>query len=490
MPFDLQVFLLYSFPLLVGLLLLRSYFYNLKSHKNLPPSPPKLPLIGNLHQLRLGAHRVLQNMAQTYGPLMLLHFSTVSVIVASSVEAAREIMKTHDIVFSNRPFLNIPNRITYGSKDIAFAQYGEYWRKVKSIFVLHLLSNKRVQSYRKVREDEVAQMIKNIQRANESVINLSELLISLANNLICRVALGRTYEGTEVENILDGIKKLSERSVGTYIPSLAWVDRLTGLHREADELAKEIDEFYEAAIVEHENKKGFHVESEDFIDILLQIQRTNSTGFCLERNTIKAIMVDIFGVGTDTTSTTLDWAISELLRNPSAMKELQREAYKIGQGRPMIPEDDIDKMPYLKAVLKEALRLHAPIPLLVPRESTKDVKLLGYDIPSGTQVMINAWAIGRDPSIWEKPKEFRPERFLNTSIDYKGFHFELIPFGTGRRGCPGIKFAMAINELALANLVYKFEFALPSEEGLDMTERDGPTVRRKLPILVKLTPCE
>ncbi|KAI3820714.1 hypothetical protein L1987_08262 [Smallanthus sonchifolius] len=199
---------------------------------------------------------------------------------------------------------------------------------------------------------------------------------------------------------------------------------------------------------------------------------------------------DVFGAGTDTTFTSLEWAISELLRNPRAMKELQQEARKIGQGRSMIPEDDISKMPYLKAVLKEALRLHPPAPLLVPHESTKDVKLLGYDIPSGTQVMINAWAIARDPSIWEDPEEFRPERFLNTPTDYKGTHFEFIPFGAGRRLCPGISFAMTINELALANLVYKFEFALIGEEGLDMTESNGITVHRKFPILVTSTPYE
>ncbi|KAI3686403.1 hypothetical protein L1987_80079 [Smallanthus sonchifolius] len=172
------------------------------------------------------------------------------------------------------------------------------------------------------------------------------------------------------------------------------------------------------------------------------------------------------------------------------MKELQQEIRKIGRGRPMIPEDDIDKIPYLRAVLKETLRLHAPAPLLLPRESTKDVKLLGYDIPSGTQVMINAWAIARDPSIWEEPEEFRPERFLNTSTDYRGLHFELIPFGAGRRGCPGISFAIAIAEFALANLVYKFELTSADEDSLDMTERDGMTVKRKFPIRVIATPCE
>ncbi|KAL8200106.1 hypothetical protein R6Q57_011445 [Mikania cordata] len=172
------------------------------------------------------------------------------------------------------------------------------------------------------------------------------------------------------------------------------------------------------------------------------------------------------------------------------MKELQQEARKIGRGRPMIPEEDVEKMPYLKAVFKEALRLHVLIPLLVPRESTQDVKIFGYDIPSGTQVWINAWSIARDPSIWEEPDVFRPERFLNSPIDYIGSHFEFLPFGAGRRGCSGIKFAATINELVLANLVYKFEFALEGEHSLDMSETDGMTAHKKYPpCMNKLDGC-
>ncbi|KAJ0810115.1 putative cytochrome P450 [Helianthus annuus] len=159
-------------------------------------------------------------------------------------------------------------------------------------------------------------------------------------------------------------------------------------------------------------------------------------------------------------------------------------------GPSSIPEDDLDKMPYLKAVLKESLRLHPPAPILGPRAPTKDVKLHGYDIPSGTRVMMNIWAVSRDPSIWEEPEKFRPERFLNTTIDYKGFDFEFVPFGAGRRGCPGINFSMVLNEFALANLVYKFDFALLPREGVDMTETLGLTIHRKFPTHVTATPCK
>ncbi|KAJ0554274.1 putative cytochrome P450 [Helianthus annuus] len=282
-------------------------------------------------------------------------------------------------------------------------------------------------------------MMEKIQKANGSVVNISELLISLTNNVICRVALGRRYDERKFNNLLQSaIELLGCFSLGAYIPSLRWVDQLSGLERRVDKVAKEFDEFLEGVLEEHANKNRVDVKCEDLVDVLLEIQRDNTTGFPLEDDMIKALILDIFLAGTDTTFTSLEWALCELLRHPQAMKELQQEALKIGQGRSMITEDQLEKMVYLKAVLKETLRLHTPLPLLVPRESTQDVQLLGYDIPSGTQVFINAWAISRDPSKWEAPEEFRPERFLNNPpIDYKGFHFELIPFGAGRRGCPG-----------------------------------------------------
>ncbi|KVF59396.1 cytochrome P450 [Cynara cardunculus var. scolymus] len=441
-----SILLISSFSILI-VFLLKSLSSSSQPHKNLPPSPPRLPLIGNLHQLGSTPHRALHAMAQSYGQLMLLHLGTVPVLVASSADVARELMKTHDLIFSNRPKTNIINRLTYGSKDIAFSQYGEYWRQAKSIAVLHILTNKRVQSYRQVRNDETSLLIAKIQETHEPVVNLSELLISLTNNIICRVALGRTYDGKKFKNLLERfVELLGSFSIGSYIPFLTWVDRLSGLERRADDVAEEFDEFLEGVIDEHINKT----------------------------------LVDIHGQDI--------WAISELLRHPQAMKRLQQEACEIGQGRSMISEDDIDKMPYLRAILKETLRLHPPLPLLVPRESTQDVKLLGYDITAGTQVIINAWAIGRDGSTWVEPNEFMPERFLNSPVDYKGFHFELIPFGAGRRGCPGIQFAMVVNELVLANLVYKFDLEVAEGKDLDMSETIGLTVHKKHPILVTRTP--
>ncbi|KAK6123577.1 hypothetical protein DH2020_042680 [Rehmannia glutinosa] len=415
-------------------------------------------------------------------------------------------MKNQDVIFSNRPKLSIPDRLIYGSRDVAFAPYGEHWRQVRSICVLQLLSNKRVQSFRRVREEETSAMVEKIRQLafSSSVVNLSEFLVSLTNDVLCRAAFGKKYsdhgKGKEFKIILkEFVLLLGTTSLGDYIPWLRWINRVNGLDARVEKNAKMFDEFLEVVLQEHRDaeKRDENIGGDgelDFVDILLQFQRENKGSSSVDDDTIKAILLsswqDMFAAGTDTTVTIVEWAIAELIKNPRTMKILQNEVRKVAERKEDINEDDLEKMPYLKAVMKESLRLHIPSPLLVPHESTQDTKVMGYDIAAGTRILINAWAIGRDPSLWENPEEFRPERFLDSSIDYRGLHFELVPFGAGRRGCPGISFGLAVDELALAKLVHNFNFALPNgerDEDLDMSETTGITVHKKLSMLVIAT---
>lgn len=187
---------------------------------------------------------------------------------------------------------------------------------------------------------------------------------------------------------------------------------------------------------------------------------------------------------TDTTSATMEWAMTELLRHPMVLKKLQAEAREILEHRQGITENELAKMHYLKAVVKETLRLHPPVPVLA-REAGEDARVLGYDLAERTIVMISTWAIGRDPASWDEPEKFHPERFLNSSLDFNGQDFELIPFGAGRRGCPGAAFAMSSIENVLANLAHKFEWELAEGtkcEDLDTTEQPGVTTHRKYPL--------
>ncbi|GFZ03855.1 cytochrome P450, family 71, subfamily A, polypeptide 22 [Actinidia rufa] len=448
--------------------------------RNLPPSPLKLPLIGHFHHLGLLAHRSLQSLAQKHGPIMLLQLGRVPTLVISSPEAAREIMKTHDLAFSDRARSSTAKRLLYNYKDLSMAPYGEYWRQLKSIYVLQLLSNRRVHSFHDVREEEIALMVEKIEGLSSScsVVDLSKTLMSVTSDVIYRAVMGTKFGdlgvGERFRRLMrDLLKLLGDVDIGDFVPWLGWINSVNGFHAKIDRVAKGLDGLLEAIVAERVNgvkreegnDGGGDVEiegSKNFFDILLQIYQD--------------------GAGTDTTYTLLEWAMSELLRNPRVMKKLQHEVREILAGKSKIVEDDLEKMQYLKAVIKETLRLRPPIPLLVPREARQDTKVMGYDVAAGTMVITNMWAIGRDPGIWDEPEEFRPERFLNSSVDFKGQDFQLIPFGAGRRGCPGISFAMVTSELVLANLMCKFDWALPGgarAEDLDMTETIGATHTEK-----------
>ncbi|GFP95622.1 cytochrome p450 71a6 [Phtheirospermum japonicum] len=486
------------FPLfLFTIFLIRKYYTPPKPFKNLPPSPPKLPIIGNLHQLGLSPHKTLHSLSQKHGPLMLLHLGNVPFLVISSSESAREILKTHDPIFSNRPNSSVANAI-YDCKDVAFSPYGEYWRQAKSICVNQLLSSRKVQSFRNVREEEVFLVAEKIRKScheKKVIINLGEILASLTSDIICRVALGRKYSDRKFKEVVETLGVLlGDFNVGEFIPWLVWIKYFNGMNGRVKRVAKEIDDFLEVVVREHmdeRREKGDEMNM-DFVDVLLEIQRNEEkNGFVLDAISIKALILDMFAAGTDTTYTLIEWTLSELIKHNHIMLKLKTELKKIAPNNSSITESDLDKCHYLKAVVKETLRLHPPLPLLVPRESTQDVKLFNYDVSSGTRVVINVWAIGRDPLLWAEPEIFMPERFLNGPADFKG-QFQFIPFGGGRRVCPGGAFAMVIVELVLANLVREFEFELPGGargEDLDMSEGEGITIHRKYPLRV-IASCE
>ncbi|XP_019100222.1 PREDICTED: cytochrome P450 71A26-like isoform X2 [Camelina sativa] len=455
-------------------------------NSNTPPSPPGLPMIGNLHQLGRHTHRSLCSLSHRYGPLMLLHFGRVPVLIVSSAEVAKDVLKTHDRVFASRPRSKIFEKLLYDRHDVASAPYGEYWRQMKSGCVLHLFSNKMVRSFREVREEEISLMMEKIRRSSSLPVNLSKILMSLTNDVICRVALGRKYgDETDFQELMERLSKLlGTFSVGSYVPWLAWVDRIRGLDGQLEKTANDLDEFFERVVKDHED--GDHRDRNDFVDVLLAIQREKSVGFEIDRLSIKAIVLDIFVGGTDTSYALMEWVMTELLHHPECLNRLQEEVRTICKGKPRVSEEDIQEMKYLKVVIKETMRLHPPLPLMVPHESTQDVKLRGYHIPAGTEVMINTWAIGREAVTWgPDAEEFRPERHLDSSVDFRGKDFELIPFGAGRRICPAISFAVVLNEEVLANLVNQFDWRLlveSTEVRTGVAESTGIAAPRMFPL--------
>ncbi|KAL6174955.1 hypothetical protein ACLB2K_051600 [Fragaria x ananassa] len=484
---------------LVSLLLLSIFvvFSLTKSGEtlNLPPSPARLPVIGNLHQLGKLPHRSLQALSKMYGPLMLLRLGQVPTLVVSSAEMTKQIVQNHDEVFSGRPETTAANILLYGSQDIAFAPYGEFWKQLRKISVVELLSLKRVQQFQFAREEEVSELINRIRKTclGESPTNLSEMLITTASNIMSRCILGEKF----VEDG-DWYGKTSRRfmvelmsfSFGDFFPSLKWIDTVSGFIARLKAIFAELDGFFDQLIEEH--KKVGKPDKNDFVDILLQLQNKATVEFELTRDNLKAILHDMFVAGTVTTSTTMEWLMTELARNPSTMEKVQKEIRSVVGNKRRVDENDITQMHYLKCVIKETLRLHPVAPLLVPRETSGAVELGGYHIPAKTTVFVNAFAIQRDPKFWERPDEFLPDRFEGNSVDFRGEDFQFVPFGGGRRRCPGQAFAVASLECVLANLLYWFDWKLPSGnalvEALDVSEVYGITVCKKAPLYLLPVP--
>ncbi|KAH7839048.1 hypothetical protein Vadar_034218 [Vaccinium darrowii] len=419
----------------------------------------------------------------------------MTVLVVSSSKMAKEVLRTHDAEFASRPpFLSF-KKLSCNGLGVGFAPYNDSWREMRRICILHLLSPKRVESFRPVRENEVSKLIKKIEKAASAskIVNLSEMLLLLSNTIITKIAFGTCYEdeGSDrsmFENLLSDSQAVSASFYfSDYFPCLGWVDRLTGKLNQLDKTLKALHSFFQGMVDEHmmSDEKKTKFEQEDFIDVLLQLQKDGSSPIKLTSDHIKALLRDIFTAGTDTSAATLVWAMTELGKNPNTMKKAQQEVRNNAGNRGAIDENDLQEYGYLQAVIKETLRLHPPTPLLLPHETTQKCNISGYEIQPKTVVHVNAWAIGRDPESWENPEVFSPDRFIGSSIDFRGRDFELIPFGAGRRGCPGLHMGVAVVEFALANLLYWFNWELPDgmkREDIDTDVKPGITMHKKNPL--------
>ncbi|TKY53937.1 steroid 17alpha-monooxygenase or 17alpha-hydroxyprogesterone aldolase [Spatholobus suberectus] len=428
---------------------------------------------------------------------MHLQLGEISAVVVSSPDMAKEIMKTHDLNFVQRPELLCPKIMAYGSTDIAFAPYGDYWRQMRKICTLELLSAKSVHSFAFIREDEVAEFVKSVQLSAcaGSQVNVSESVFSLVSTIVSRAAFGKKseYEEELLSLLKNGAELTGGFDLANLFPSMKAIHLITRMKAKLEDMQKELDKILENIINQHQSNHGKGEAEEKLVDILLRVQQSGSLEIPVTIDNIKAVIWDIFGAGTDTSATVLEWAMSELLKNPRVMKKAQSEIREALGGKETIRESDVYELSYLKSVIKETMRLHPPVPLLLPRECRAPCKIGGYEIPIKTKVIIHAWALGRDPKHWYEAEKFIPERFDSTGFDFKGNNFEYIPFGAGRRMCPGILLGLANTELPLVALLYHFDWELPSgmkPENLDMTEAFGATMGRKNNLYLIPTPYD
>ncbi|KEH29697.1 putative premnaspirodiene oxygenase [Medicago truncatula] len=454
---------------------------------NSPPAPWTLPFIGNIHQIITSSlpHHRFKILADKYGPLMLLKLGEVPHLIVSSPTMAKEIMKTHDLTFCDRPNLLLSTIFTYNASDIVFSTYGEHWKQLRKICVEQLLSVKRVQSFRSVREEEVLDLVKSIFSSEGCVVNLTQKISSLTYGIVARAAFGKRNKHQQVfkSAIEEIVSLLGGFCIVDLYPSIKILKRVSQVKTKMEKLHREIDMILQDIIDDHRNGQNKARKDEDLVDALIKIQQESDyPQNSLTDDNIKSIIQDMFAAGSETSSGIVLWGMSEIIKNPKVMEAAQAEVRSVFDRKGYVDETELDQLIYLNSVIKETLRLHPIVPLLIPRQSREKCRINGYDIPAKTRVAVNVWAIGRDQRYWVEAESFKPERFFNSPIDFKGMNFEYIPFGAGRRICPGIAFGIPNIELPLAQLLYHFDWKLPNEmknEDLDMTESFGITIRRK-----------
>nr|AGN04218.1 cytochrome P450 [Salvia miltiorrhiza] len=459
-----------------------SKFANNYSHI---PGPKTLPLIGNLHLMLRATvpHHMFRDLAAKHGPLMHLQLGEIHFVVISSVDFAKQVVRTHDLNFANRPRGLVAETLSYNYTAIVFTPYGDHWRQLRKICTLELLSARRVQSFRHIREEESMHMCEWIASRAGSPANLSEKLFLTSYDIITRAVVGaRTAECGTMTSIIEEATQLGAGfMLADLYPSVKWLPLITGARFKIRRMHRKLDKLFSSIVEQHRSAGDAAGVFEDLVDVLLKIQR-DGTELPLTIDNIKAVVLDMFIAGTDTSSITIEWAMSELIRNPSKLNKAQEEVRKVFDDKGYIDEDKFDELKYLKLIIKETLRLHPPLPFLVPRINAERCEINGYEIPAKTTVIVNAWALGRDPKYWKDADKFIPERFEESSHDFKGNNLEYLPFGAGRRMCPGMSFGLANIELPLAMLLYHFDWKMPKgiqNKDLDMAEAFGVTVRKK-----------
>ncbi|KAM0023011.1 putative cytochrome P450 [Helianthus debilis subsp. tardiflorus] len=461
---------------------------------NLPPSPPKLPIIGNLHQL-LGRprHEALWQLSKQYGPLMQIQIGSKQILVISSPPMAKQVLKTQDHIFCNRQPFQATKQLSYNFVDVVFSPHNAHWKEMCKLLVSELMGPKRAKVLHRVLVTEIENVIHSL--SPNTAVNLNDMFLDIVKQMMCKVAFGNNYreqplKGPSWDVMLDETIDLLNGSVSDSFPLLGFfIDRLSGWNRTLNERFRNLDAYIDAIIDDHlkDNVEEISEEDKDFVHTLLEMSsKENASGFRLNHADLKALVMNIFIAGIDTTALVMLWAMSEIIKNPRVMKKLQSEIRNNTEKIQKAEEMNTTKMTYLKMVVKETLRLHTPAPLLIPHESLSHTQIDGYDILPNTPVIINAWGIARDPSTWgENAAKFYPERFENVGGDFGPDGFEMLPFGGGRRSCLAMNSAPTNVEFVIANLLYWFDWEPASGtkcEDLNMEDFGTIVLGKKVPL--------
>ncbi|KAK8637516.1 hypothetical protein V6N13_064935 [Hibiscus sabdariffa] len=493
--FSLLLFL-FSFPWIS-----KVFPRNTGQKKTPPEAGGAWPIIGHLRLLGgpQPPHLTLANMADRYGAIFSIKLGVHRALVVSSSEIAKECLTVNDKAFASRPKLLSMELLAYNYAMMGAAPYGPYWRQVRKFAMIELLSNHRLDSFKHVRESEIKMSLHRLYELwnKKRSSNFDKVLVEMKTwfkdvtlNVILRMIVGkripdsseRDDETEKWKKSLDDLMEMSGKfMISDALPFLRLLD-IGGDEKSMRRIAAESDRVVDGWLQEHKQKR---VEDEansekDFMGVMLSLLRDAE-----EHD------ADTQSRGEDTTSITMTWALSLLLNNPDALNKIQQELdIHVGKDKLFVTESDIKSLVFFQSTIKEVLRLYPSVPLSIIHEAMEDCIVNGYHISAGTWLILNIQKIQRDPRVWENPTEFQPQRFMTThkNVDVRGQNFELIPFSSGRRMCPGVSFALQILQLTLANLLHWFEFKTPSGGAVDMQEASGISSGKATPLEVHITP--
>ncbi|KAL3725915.1 hypothetical protein ACJRO7_030883 [Eucalyptus globulus] len=499
--------------ILISTLALLMAISHYRSHKSrdrcdAPEAEGGWPIFGHLllFSSKDLMHKKLGSMADKYGPIFTIRIGSHREIVVSSWEVAKECFTVHDKAFADRPLITAARLMGYNGAMFSISPYGEYWRQVRKIVMIELLSNRRLDSLKHTQALEVETAIKDLVKVwidkgrprSGVLVEMKSWLGDLMVNITLKMVGGKSYRGLTTDNNTEA--RRCKRSIGRFfdlfmvfllsdaVPALGWLD-LGGHERSMKETAKELDIILQGWLEEHRRKRLSRPEGgrePDFMDLLLNvIEGANFSDFDAD-TVIKATCLKMIIAGTNTITTALMWALLPLVNNRRALKKAQQELDTyVGKSIPM-EESNVKKSTYLQAIVKETLRLYTPVPIAL-RSCTEECTFsAGFRIPTGTRLPLpfNIAKIQRDERVWSNPNEFQPERFLMTheNVDMRGQNFELIPFSTGRRSCAGTSLALHMLHLVLASLLQSFEISTVSDEAVDMMESPALSNMKTTPL--------
>ncbi|XP_074276670.1 cytochrome P450 81Q32-like [Silene latifolia] len=476
--------------ILVGMYLCTVYIWG-KLQKR-PPSPFLcFPLIGHV----VDKHPIAEayaELANRYGPVYFLWSGSRPTVVVSSPKAAEECLCDNDVVFCNRIKGTLVGKYRgYDYTSLNFAPYGPHWRNLRKIATVEILSSRRLLSLAAIRAHELRLLIKRLSGSSR-VVEMRPQILDTTLNIMTRMIFGEAYYGLEAcsekarrlrEMVVESIAVANMPCVGDFVPCLRWLDR--SAEKRFKEYTEKRDRIMTELFEEHRDKR-IHPNPDPMgkpmIQSLLELQESDPEYY--KDQVLHSLVLDLLIGSTETTISTIEWALSLLLNHPEVLKKVRTEIDKhVGYSR-LLEEPDLNQLPYLRCVINETLRMYPPLPFLFPHESSKDCVVGGYHVRNGTFLIINIHAMQNDPKNWESPRSFRPERF--EGVEGHKIGYKMMPFGSGRRSCPGEGLAVRVMGMMLGTLIQCLDIERVDDKLVNMAQLESFNIQMGEPLTARI----